>query len=287
VFQLYSSYCADTQLEFDKPPGHSYALVVDHYHDVLKRDNNSLKQENAQMSASFIPSLLLIKVLVHLLLSFAQIFLTPCPCANASSFELLEQAARVIYQNITIPNEYYILGTARLVINCYTLELLRPVRVFHRPGENAPYIVELYVVTDEKFKLHLSPISSFSHDIVQVVTRVNNIFKVVNSLYSRFNVQFVIVGLEIWEKNRVNLEAEDHFIRTLASFKRTEVSTRHDCLFAILGDDDQTSTTRGRANSQVMCKYSSCVSFVRVSRFTSPLAARYHCCHTALMGTIP
>ncbi|VDL19101.1 unnamed protein product [Hymenolepis diminuta] len=138
----------------------------------------------------------------------------------------------------------------------------RIVRVFHRPGENAPYIVELYVVTDEKF------ISSFSHDIAQVVTRVNNIFKVVNSLFSRFNVQFVIVGLEIWEKNRVNLEAEDHFLRTLASFKRTEVNTRHDCLFAILGDDDQTSTTRGRANSQVMCKYSSCVSFVRVSRFT-------------------
>ncbi|KAM7541206.1 hypothetical protein Aperf_G00000033634 [Anoplocephala perfoliata] len=137
---------------------------------------------------------------------------------------------------------------------------LRPVRVFHRPGENAPYIVELYVVTDEKF------MNSFSRDITQVVTRVNSIFKVVNSLFARFNVQFVIVGLELWEKNRVNLEAEEHFLRTLASFKRAEVNTRHDCLLALLGDNDQT-TTRGRANNQVMCKYSSCVSFVRDSQY--------------------
>lgn len=53
-------------------------------------------------------------------------------------------------------------------------------------------------------------------------------------LFAQFNVQFVIVGLEIWEKNRVNLEAEEHFLKTLASFKRTEVNVRHDCLFALL-----------------------------------------------------
>nr|CDS35132.1 subfamily M12B unassigned peptidase [Hymenolepis microstoma] len=82
---------------------------------------------------------------------------------NRPTSRRIEQATRVIYRNITIPNE-----------------LLRPVRVFHRPGENAPYIVELYVVTDEKF------VSSFSHDVVRVVTRVNNIFKVVNSVSQQF-----------------------------------------------------------------------------------------------------
>ncbi|VDD81814.1 unnamed protein product [Mesocestoides corti] len=183
----------------------------------------------------------------------------------------------------------------------------------------SPYIVELYVVTDERF------VSSFSHDVVQIVARVNNIFRIVNTLFAQFNVRFVVVGLQIWEKNRVNLEAEEHLLKTLASFKRTDVDVRHDCLFALLenscfywiacsyelgtrlviskinvlfkfgdwkivcrdeiifiagcyltfpnihlffsGDTDQTSTTRGRANKEVMCKYSSCVSFVRDSQY--------------------
>uniref|UniRef100_A0A0R3W144 Peptidase M12B domain-containing protein n=1 Tax=Taenia asiatica TaxID=60517 RepID=A0A0R3W144_TAEAS len=156
----------------------------------------------------------------------------------------IEQSPKVVFRNITVSNK-----------------ILHPVQVFHRPGGKEPYIVELYVVIDEKF------VSSFSHDVVQIVTRVNSIFQIVNALFSQFNVQFVIVGLEIWEKNRVNLEAEEHFLKTLASFKRTEVNVRHDCLFALLGDTDQTSNTRGRANREVMCKYSSCVSFVRDSQY--------------------
>ncbi|KAL5967850.1 Disintegrin and metalloproteinase domain-containing protein 29 [Taenia solium] len=218
-----------------------------------------------------------------------------------------------------------LLGTCRIWVAVMSSNgILHPVQVFHRPGGKEPYIVELYVVIDEKF------VSSFSHDVVQIVTRVNSIFQIVNALFAQFNVQFVIVGLEIWEKNRVNLEAEEHFLKTLASFKRTEVNVRHDCLFALLerledwsshthtivagksaigrllwgepdiiselglivlrfidfistalsarfvlrrsissfsGDTDQTSNTRGRANREVMCKYSSCVSFVRDSQY--------------------
>nr|CDS15924.1 subfamily M12B unassigned peptidase [Echinococcus granulosus] len=163
---------------------------------------------------------------------------------NKPKSRRIEQSPRVVFRNITAANK-----------------ILHPVQVFHRPGGEGPYIVELYVVVDEKF------VSSFSHDVVQIVTRVNSIFQAVNGLFAQFNVQLIIVGLEIWEKNRVNLEAEEHFLKTLASFKRTEVNVRHDCLFALLGDTDQASNTRGRANREVMCKHSSCVSFVRDSQY--------------------
>ncbi|KAL7061543.1 hypothetical protein AAHC03_0519 [Spirometra sp. Aus1] len=147
-----------------------------------------------------------------------------------------------------------------------TNQTLRPVRVFHQPHGPAPYIIELYVVVDEKF------VKSYRSDIAGILARVNTLFKHVNALFAPFNVRVVLVRLEIWKTDRVRMDVEDHhLLKTLANFKRTRTDVRHDCLHAIVADEGtQISTTRGKATKEKMCTFSSCVGFTRDAPFMDP-----------------
>lgn len=140
-----------------------------------------------------------------------------------------------------------------------TNQTLRPIRVFHQPNHPAPYIIELYVVVDEKF------VKSYRGDVVGILYRVNTLFKHVNALFAPFNVRVVLVRLEIWKTDRVRMDVEDHhLLKTLANFKRTLTDVRHDCLHAIVADEGgQMSTMRGKASKEKMCTFSSCVGFTR------------------------
>uniref|UniRef100_A0A183A863 Peptidase M12B domain-containing protein n=1 Tax=Echinostoma caproni TaxID=27848 RepID=A0A183A863_9TREM len=99
-----------------------------------------------------------------------------------------------------------------------------------------------------------------------LIYRVNMLMALVNSLYAPFNINIVVVQLEIWEHDRSHLKVEEHhLLATLAQFKRMHTTVRHDCLHALLGIKDEASRTRGKANPQTMCVYSRCVGYSRDS----------------------
>ncbi|TPP59113.1 Subfamily M12B unassigned peptidase (M12 family), partial [Fasciola gigantica] len=76
---------------------------------------------------------------------------------------------------------------------------------------------------------------SFRNNYDGLIYRVNMLMALVNSLYAPFNINIVVVQLEIWEHDRSQLNVEEHhLLATLAQFKRMHTTVRHDCLHALL-----------------------------------------------------
>ncbi|CAL8099173.1 unnamed protein product [Calicophoron daubneyi] len=135
-----------------------------------------------------------------------------------------------------------------------------PVRVVNLPNQPQPHILELYMIVDEVLA------GAFRGNYDRLIYRVNMLITLVNAVYSRFNINIVIVRLEIWEQDRRPLNIEEHhLLHTLAQFKRMHTVVRHDCLHALLGIRDEGSRTRGKANPRTMCVFSRCVGYSRDS----------------------
>ncbi|THD18949.1 Subfamily M12B unassigned peptidase (M12 family), partial [Fasciola hepatica] len=76
---------------------------------------------------------------------------------------------------------------------------------------------------------------SFRNNYDGLIYRVNMLMALVNSLYAPFNINIVVVQLEIWEHDRSQLNVEEHhLLATLAQFKQMHTTVRHDCLHALL-----------------------------------------------------
>ncbi|KAF7260872.1 hypothetical protein EG68_01814 [Paragonimus skrjabini miyazakii] len=136
--------------------------------------------------------------------------------------------------------------------------MLDPVRVVHRPNQSDPFILELYLIVDETLT------AAFREPYDTLLYRVHRLISEVNALFAPFNVVIVVVRLEIWKRDRVQLNVDEHhLLPTLAQFKRIHADVRHDCLHALLGIKDGGSRTRGKANSRTMCVFSRCVAYTR------------------------